>query len=210
MNNLRNCWTEKDNLKFEKFIKNQPSNAIDYTNYPLNKSCKFNQTNPPYSSEVEPEFKKCVEDVAVTKIKELYKNKEKYLKEFKNSNLTSDLHKKVLAYSLQEYENNFKNWLKYWLRLSGYEPEVKHLNDKLVQQAREYPIQYLLEDAKQCGNKFRAPCPFHGEKNPSFYIYEDNSFHCFGCGQHGFNSIDYMQKLNPDMSFMEIVRKLQI
>ena len=27
-------------------------------------------------------------------------------------------------------------------------------------------------------------CPFHNEKTPSFYVYEDG-YHCFGCGAHG-------------------------
>lgn len=34
------------------------------------------------------------------------------------------------------------------------------------------------------GRYWKACCPFHGEKTPSFYIYEDH-FHCYGCGVHG-------------------------
>lgn len=34
------------------------------------------------------------------------------------------------------------------------------------------------------GRFWKACCPFHGEKTPSFYIYEDH-FHCYGCGVHG-------------------------
>ena len=34
------------------------------------------------------------------------------------------------------------------------------------------------------GRNWKACCPFHGEKTPSFYVYEDG-FHCFGCGAHG-------------------------
>ncbi len=34
------------------------------------------------------------------------------------------------------------------------------------------------------GRNSRGCCPFHGEKTPSFYVYDDH-FHCFGCGAHG-------------------------
>ncbi len=34
------------------------------------------------------------------------------------------------------------------------------------------------------GRNWKACCPFHGEKTPSFYVYDDG-FHCFGCGAHG-------------------------
>ncbi|QNT77269.1 DNA primase [Entomobacter blattae] len=34
------------------------------------------------------------------------------------------------------------------------------------------------------GRNWKACCPFHGEKTPSFYVYEDH-FHCYGCGAHG-------------------------
>ncbi|MDI2112378.1 DNA primase [Commensalibacter nepenthis] len=34
------------------------------------------------------------------------------------------------------------------------------------------------------GRHWKACCPFHGEKTPSFYIYDDH-FHCYGCGVHG-------------------------
>ena len=34
------------------------------------------------------------------------------------------------------------------------------------------------------GRQMKGCCPFHGEKTPSFYVYEDG-YHCFGCGAHG-------------------------
>ena len=36
----------------------------------------------------------------------------------------------------------------------------------------------------RAGRQWKACCPFHGEKSPSFYVYDDH-FHCFGCGAHG-------------------------
>ncbi len=37
---------------------------------------------------------------------------------------------------------------------------------------------------KKSGRNWTGCCPFHNEKSPSFYVYEDG-FHCFGCGAHG-------------------------
>ena len=38
-------------------------------------------------------------------------------------------------------------------------------------------------------------CPFHSERTASCVIYPDGKFHCFGCGAHGQNSIDFLVKL---------------
>ncbi|ABD25088.1 plasmid and phage DNA primase [Novosphingobium aromaticivorans DSM 12444] len=38
----------------------------------------------------------------------------------------------------------------------------------------------------KAGREFKACCPFHGEKTPSFTINDAKGFyHCFGCGAHG-------------------------
>ncbi len=43
---------------------------------------------------------------------------------------------------------------------------------------------YLKVD--QSGKNFKARCPFHNEKTPSFYISPDrNTYYCFGCGAKG-------------------------
>ena len=35
------------------------------------------------------------------------------------------------------------------------------------------------------GRDWKGRCPFHAEKTPSFHVYEDGHYHCFGCNQHG-------------------------
>lgn len=38
----------------------------------------------------------------------------------------------------------------------------------------------------KAGREFKACCPFHGEKTPSFTVNDAKGFyHCFGCGAHG-------------------------
>jgi DNA primase len=55
------------------------------------------------------------------------------------------------------------------------------------------------------GRDVKACCPFHGEKTPSFYVYDDH-FHCFGCGEHG-DAITFVMK-STGAPFMEAVEQL--
>jgi len=41
-------------------------------------------------------------------------------------------------------------------------------------------------ELQKSGRNYKALCPFHQEKTPSFYVYENTqSYHCFGCGANG-------------------------
>ena len=55
------------------------------------------------------------------------------------------------------------------------------------------------------GRQWKGCCPFHGEKTPSFYVYDDH-FHCFGCGAHG-DAIGFVMQ-SQGSSFMEAVEQL--
>ncbi len=55
------------------------------------------------------------------------------------------------------------------------------------------------------GRNWKACCPFHGEKTPSFYVYDDH-FHCFGCGAHG-DVISFAMQ-SGGQSFLETVQAL--
>jgi len=35
------------------------------------------------------------------------------------------------------------------------------------------------------GHYLQTSCPFHEDSTPSFTLYPDNTFHCYGCGAHG-------------------------
>jgi DNA primase len=59
----------------------------------------------------------------------------------------------------------------------------------------------------RAGREWKACCPFHNEKTPSFYINEDKGFyHCFGCGVHG-DVIRFVVE-QEGLSFPEAVRQL--
>ena len=55
--------------------------------------------------------------------------------------------------------------------------------------------------------KYKALCPFHNEKTPSFIINDDTqSYHCFGCAAHG-DIISFMTE-KEGYSFVEAVKYL--
>lgn len=57
------------------------------------------------------------------------------------------------------------------------------------------------------GNRHQGLCPFHQEKTPSFYVFEDQgNYHCFGCGAHG-NAIDFIMALEG-LDFTEALARL--
>src|ERR1700755_2395899 len=59
----------------------------------------------------------------------------------------------------------------------------------------------------KAGREFRACCPFHNEKSPSFYVNDDKGFyHCFGCGAHG-DAIRWMTD-QRGLPFMDAVKEL--
>ena len=60
---------------------------------------------------------------------------------------------------------------------------------------------------KKAGREFKACCPFHDEKTPSFTVSPTKGFyHCFGCGAHG-TPIDFLMEFDH-MSFPEAVETL--
>lgn len=60
---------------------------------------------------------------------------------------------------------------------------------------------------QKAGREFKACCPFHNEKTPSFTINEEKGFyHCFGCGAHG-DVIRWMTD-QQGLPFIDAVKEL--
>lgn len=61
----------------------------------------------------------------------------------------------------------------------------------------------------KAGKEYKACCPFHNEKTPSFTINDDKGFyHCFGCGAHG-DAIRWMTD-QRGLPFMDAVKELAL
>jgi DNA primase len=60
---------------------------------------------------------------------------------------------------------------------------------------------------KKSGREFKACCPFHSEKSPSFWVSPAKQFyHCFGCGAHG-TVIGFLMQYEK-MEFLDAVADL--
>jgi DNA primase len=60
---------------------------------------------------------------------------------------------------------------------------------------------------QKAGREWRACCPFHKEKTPSFYVNDEKGFyHCFGCSAHG-DAIRWLTDARG-LPFMEAVKEL--
>lgn len=59
---------------------------------------------------------------------------------------------------------------------------------------------------KKSGNRFKALCPFHSEKTPSFYAASNGMFHCFGCGSGG-DVITFVMQMEK-LDFRECIQLL--
>lgn len=80
-------------------------------------------------------------------------------------------------------------------------------DEQELQTARNVSIAELL-GLHRVNRRQQIRCPIHNDRTPSFTLFPDNSFHCFGCSAHGNNAIDFvMVLLNVD--FKQAVRELQ-
>lgn len=62
-------------------------------------------------------------------------------------------------------------------------------------------------DLKRSGASYKAICPFHDEKSPSFMVTKgDAHYHCFGCGAHG-DAITFLMT-HLKMNFNDAVESL--
>lgn len=60
---------------------------------------------------------------------------------------------------------------------------------------------------QRAGREWKAPCPFHAEKTPSFYVNDQKAFfHCFGCGAHG-DAVGFLMR-HDGLAFPEAVEQL--
>lgn len=71
-----------------------------------------------------------------------------------------------------------------------------------IERARQAHIRVIMGlGASQ--RRVAVRCVFHNEKSASLILFEDGHYHCFGCGKHGNNAIDFVMDMG--YSFSEAV-----
>jgi DNA primase len=79
--------------------------------------------------------------------------------------------------------------------------------DDLVARADIVEVIGRRVSLKKAGREFKACCPFHDEKTPSFTVSPGKGFyHCFGCGAHG-TAVGFLMEYDH-MSFVEAIESL--
>jgi DNA primase len=83
----------------------------------------------------------------------------------------------------------------------------QHFIDELVARADIVELIGSRLQLKKHGKEYKACCPFHNEKTPSFTVVPDKGFyHCFGCGAHG-TTLGFLME-HDHLSFVEAVEDL--
>lgn len=79
--------------------------------------------------------------------------------------------------------------------------------DKNLERYRMIPIYKILQ-IKQPHRRITLRCPIHlgTGKTPSFNLYPDGGYKCYGCGAHGRNAIDFCRDLG--FSFVDTLKEL--
>ena len=73
----------------------------------------------------------------------------------------------------------------------------QHFIDELVARTDIIEVIGSRVQLKRAGREYKACCPFHDEKTPSFTVSADKQFyHCFGCGAHG-TALGFVMELRP-------------
>ena len=89
--------------------------------------------------------------------------------------------------------------------MSGLIPQ--HFIDDLISRADIIEVLGKRIQLKKAGREYKANCPFHDEKTPSFTVSPNKGFyHCFGCGAHG-TALGFLMEYDH-MSFVEAVESL--
>ena len=87
-------------------------------------------------------------------------------------------------------------------KIEGMNPK-----DQIKEQLSIVDVVSTYVRLEKSGAQFRARCPFHNERTPSFYVSpERKNFHCFGCQVHG-DIFTFVEKIE-NIPFFEALKIL--
>jgi hypothetical protein len=174
--------------------------------------------------------KEALKEISLEKIAELEIRLDEITKKFReqeeellsnNIPINLNLPYLVAQFGFKKEKFYIQKWLEYWKNLVSLGEKVdtrrvkkwRRFKDRVsmdfdIERAKSYPIENLYQGKlRQVSGKLQGLCPFHEEKTPSFFIFPDNHFYCFGCQEHG-SSIDFLMKIK-NIDFISAVKELQ-
>lgn len=119
-------------------------------------------------------------------------------------------------YNIEEAIDN-RHRLRSILALATIKMKGNVINEKTLETITPFDVErakavsienlYGFEKIKKISGRLRACCPFHTERSGSFFIFKDNKYRCFGCGEHG-DAIDFYMKING-VEFIDAVKQMK-
>ena len=98
-------------------------------------------------------------------------------------------------------------WALWWISFPAVAQIPKESIEQVLSSTDIVGLISSYIQVKRAGSSFKANCPFHHEKTPSFFINPARqSFHCFGCGKGG-DAIAFVREYE-NLPFTDAVRKL--
>lgn len=84
---------------------------------------------------------------------------------------------------------------------------MRNLREEILNQIDLVELVSEYVPLERAGRNFKALCPFHTEKTPSFFVSPAlNRFHCFGCGASG-DAIGFLMRIEG-LSYRDALRRL--
>jgi DNA primase len=87
------------------------------------------------------------------------------------------------------------------------------IKDQIKRVVSILDVASMYVNLKPAGKNFKALCPFHSEKTPSFFVMPDkNTYNCFGCNKFGdiFTLVQEMENLNFPEAMNFLIDRFQI
>jgi len=104
--------------------------------------------------------------------------------------------KNELEYLVKKTKQSEEKEIKKEKAIEKYKEKIESLeNDNFLRFYNKYlDLRFSNTNAKTGLNEYKARCPFHEDRTPSFFVNEAGIYNCFGCGAKG-NVFDFLREL---------------
>lgn len=90
--------------------------------------------------------------------------------------------------------------------LANFVESRPEIGDNEIEEANKVPLENIIPDLGLRSGKLIRCCPFHEEGTPSFTVFKNNTYYCFGCQEHG-TPITFIMK-TQHLRFIDAIKYL--